>query len=141
MGNAASGFSHFPAWHQYPGEYLLSLPGPGLLQETIRTPNPSRLLKSYFISLWQTVVVSLDAHLHSTTHRLGKGPQETQAEVEAGQTHQLLEEGSFLVLLRIALILVQAILQLQCERVIVGSYYLQHLQEVKGQAGLRPFKP
>ena len=141
MGNAASGFSHFPAWHQYPGEYLLSLPGPGLLQETIRTPNPSRLLKFYFISLWQTVVVSLDAHLHSTTHRLGKGPQETQAEVEAGQTHQLLEEGSFLVLLRIALILVQAILQLQCERVIVGSYYLQHLQEVKGQAGLRPFKP
>lgn len=61
--------------------------------------------------------------------------------MEAGQTHQLLEEGSFLVLLRIALILVQAILQLQCERVIVGSYYLQHLREVKGQAGLRPFEP
>lgn len=38
--------------------------------------------------------------------------------------HQLFEEGGLLVLLRVALILVQAILQLQCECVVVGSHYL-----------------
>lgn len=80
---------------------------------------------------------SLDAHLHKYHPLAGKGPSR-DIEKEAGQTHQLFEEGSFLVLLRIALILVQAILQLQCECVIVGSYYLQHLGKVKGQAGLRP---
>lgn len=39
------------------------------------------------------------------------------------------------MLLRVALILVQAVLQLQCECVVVGSHYLQHLGEVKGQQG------
>lgn len=72
---------------------------------------------------------------------VGKGsPEDTDGD-GAGQTYQLFEEGSFLVLLRIALILVQAILQLQCECVIVGSYYLQHLGEVKSQAGLSIGKP
>lgn len=70
---------------------------------------------------------SQHAYLHNRTQWLGKGPQKTQAETKAGQTHQLFEEGSFLVLLRIALILVQAILQLQREGVIVGSHYLKHL--------------
>lgn len=45
-------------------------------------------------------------------------------DVGANGSNQLFEEGSFLVLLRIALILVQAILQLQREGVIVGSHYL-----------------
>ena len=39
------------------------------------------------------------------------------------------------MLLRVALILVQAVLQLQSECVIVGSHDLQHLGEVKGQQG------
>lgn len=39
-------------------------------------------------------------------------------------TNQLFEEGSLLVLLGVSLILVQAILQLQCECVVVGSYHL-----------------
>ena len=58
------------------------------------------------------------------TRQLGKGVEDTQAGAKVGHTYQLFEEGSFLVLLGVALILVQAILQLQCERVIVGSYYL-----------------
>lgn len=124
VGNAASGFAPFPAWHQYPGEYVLSLPGPGLLWERSHTPNPHRLLKSLFHQPLANCSCSQDAHLHSRTQWLGKGPQKTQVETKAGQTHQLFEEGSFLVLLRIALILVQAILQLQREGVIVGSHYL-----------------
>lgn len=54
---------------------------------------------SSFISPAFGNLCSPDAHLHSITHWLGKGPQDTQAGMEAGQTHQLFEEGSFLVLL------------------------------------------
>lgn len=103
---------------------IFSLPGPGLLWERSHTPNPHRLLKSLFHQPLANCSCSQDAHLHSRTQWLGNGPQKTQVETKAGQTHQLFEEGSFLVLLRIALILVQAILQLQREGVIVGSHYL-----------------
>lgn len=72
---------------------------------------------------------------------VGKGSPEDTERGGAGQTYQLFEEGSFLVLLRIALILVQAILQLQCECVIVGSYYLQHLGRSRARQGLVQANP
>lgn len=84
---------------------------------------------------------SIDTHLHSRTQWLGRSSQESQAEMEKGQTHQLFEEGSFLVLLRITLILVQTILQFQCECVIVGSHYLQHLGRSKARQGLGHANP
>ena len=88
---------------------------PGLLWDGSSKPNSIRPLQSYFISLYPPVQQNPVA---------GKGPPQTQAETEARLTHQLFEEGGFLVLLRVALVLVQAILQLQCECVIVGSHYL-----------------
>ena len=77
---------------------------------------------------------SLDTHCTVEPRDWERAPKR-QVETETGQTHQLFEEGGFLVLLRVALILVQAVLQLQSECVIVGSHDLQHLGEVKGQQG------
>lgn len=104
MDTAASGFTLH--WHQYPGEYLrLSPPGPswtavGQKWQTIQS-GPSQ---SYFISLHPPGTVKPSG---------GEGPFTRLQQAEARLTHQP-EEGGFLVLPGMP-VLVQAILQLQCE--------------------------
>lgn len=48
--------------------------------------------------------------------------------------YQLFEEGSLLMLLRVALVLIQSILQLQGQRVVVGAHHFQNLPKTVNAA-------